>query len=347
MPQNRGNTMIEKPPYEITDKMVNLIADISALLPTISANVSMRLRKDSNIRSIHSSLAIENNTLSLEQVTDVINGRRVAGSPSEILEVKNAFAAYSQIESFKPFDIPDFLKAHKLMMKELVDGAGRFRSQGVGVYGSGRLLHAAPAPEFVRGYIENLFAWAKESDAHPLIKSSVAHYEIEFIHPFMDGNGRMGRLWQTVILSKWDSLFSSLPTETVIFERQQDYYAALSSSDKAGNSTAFIEFMLTAIADMIAIQEKHTDKHIDKHIDRRQAEQLSDTMISVLKTLERASLSRKEIFAAIGMSLDYRAFKRNVEPLLIGGYIEMTVPGKPSSKLQKYRLTDKGEALIR
>jgi Fic family protein len=339
--------MFEKPPYEITDKMVNLIADVSALLPAISPNVSMRLRKDRNIRSVHSSLAIENNTLSLEQVTDVINGRRVVGSPGEILEVKNAFAAYSQIESFEPFVVHDFLKAHKLMMKELADDAGRFRSQGVGVYGGGKLIHAAPKAEFVRGHIENLFVWARESDTHPLIKSSVVHYEIEFIHPFMDGNGRMGRLWQTVILSKWDSLFLSLPIETVIFERQQDYYAALVSSDKTGSSTAFVEFMLTAIADMLAIQEKHKDEHIDKHIDKRRVEQLNDTMLSVLKILEHASLSRKEIFAAIGMSGDHRAFKRNVEPLLVGGYIEMTIPAKPNSKLQKYRLTNEGEAAIR
>ena len=334
--------MPKKPPYEITDKMVNLIANISALLPSISPNVSMRLRKDRNIRSVHSSLAIENNTLSLEQVTDVINGRRVAGSPSELLEVKNAFQAYSQIEHFKPFSIPDFLKAHKRMMQALVEDAGKFRTQGVGIYDGNKLVHAAPQAKFVHGHIENLFAWAKKSDAHPLIKSAVVHYEIEFIHPFMDGNGRMGRLWQTVILSKWDALFSSLPTETVIFERQHNYYAALGASDQAGNSTAFIEFMLTAIADLLAMQEKHKDEHRDKHKDAP----LSEPMCSVLRALEHASLSRKELFAAIGMTPDFRAFKRNVEPLINDGYIEMTLPDKPNSKLQKYRLTERGAQLI-
>lgn len=334
--------VFEKPPYVITDKMVNLIANISALLPMISPNSSMRLRKDRNIRSVHSSLAIENNTLSLEQVMDVINGRRVVGSPSEIQEVKNAFAAYSQIERFDPFATKDFLKAHKLMMNELVDNAGRFRSQGVGIYDGDRLVHAAPKAEFVQGHIENLFGWASSSEVHPLIKSSVVHYEIEFIHPFMDGNGRMGRLWQTVILSKWDSLFLTLPIETLIFERQREYYAALGTSDKAGNSTAFIEFMLTAIADVLAIEEKHKEEHRDKH----QVEQLSDIMVSALKALEDKNLSRKEIFAAIGLNGDHRAYKRNIEPLLRGGFIEMTVPDKPNSKLQKYRLTDKGVVAI-
>jgi Fic family protein len=338
--------MYEKPPYTITDKMVNLVAAISALLSMISPNVNMRLRKDRNIRSVHSSLAIENNTLSLEQVTDVINGRRVVGSPSEILEVKNAFAAYSQIELFDPFDVSDFLKAHKLVMNELADTAGKFRSHGVGIYDGNKLVHAAPKADFVHRHIDNLFGWAKNSDAHPLIKSSVVHYEIEFIHPFMDGNGRMGRLWQTVILSKWESLFLSLPTETVIFERQREYYAALGSSDKTGNSTAFIEFMLTAIADVFAIQEKHQDKHGDKHKDKRQDDP-GGVQITVMRMLEGKSLSRKEIFAAIGMNGDSRSFKRNIEPLLSGGYVEMTVPDKPNSRLQKYRLTGKGIAEIR
>lgn len=334
--------MSYKPPYEITEKMVNLVANISALLPMISPNVSMRLRKDRNIRSVHSSLAIENNTLSLEQVTDVINGRRVVGSPSEILEVRNAFAAYSQIESFEPFNIKSFLNAHKLMMNGLVDGAGKFRTCGVGIYDGDRLVHAAPQAKFVYEHIENLFRWAKNSEAHPLIKSSVVHYELEFIHPFMDGNGRMGRLWQTLIPAKWEALFLSLPTETIIFERQKEYYAALGKSDNAGDSTVFIEFMLTAIADALALQEKHKDEHIDKHKD----EQLPDTMISVLKSLKTKSLSRKEIFAAIGMTGDFRAFKRNIEPLIRDGCIEMTLPDKPSSKLQKYHLTDKGKAII-
>jgi Fic family protein len=312
--------MFEKPPYEITDKMVNLIADVSGLLPTIAPNVNMKLRKDRNIRSVHSSLAIENNTLSLDQVSDVINGRRVAGSPSEILEVKNAYAAYSQIEYFKPYVIIDFLRAHKLIMQELVEGAGKFR--------------AAPKAEFVHGQIQNLLGWARESNVHPLIKSSVVHYEIEFIHPFMDGNGRMGRLWQTVILSKWDSLFLALPIETIIFERQREYYTALTSSDKAGNSTVFIEFMLMAIADTIALQDKH------------QVE-LNDLMMTALKSLERVNLSRKELFAIIGRNYDTRAFKRNIEPLLAACYIEMTLPDKPNSKLQKYQLSDSGREIIR
>lgn len=330
--------MVTKPPYDITDKMVYLSTGISAVLSTISPNVSMRLRKDRNIRSIHSSLAIENNTLSLEQMTDVIEGRRVVGSPSEILEVKNAFAAYSQIERFQPFSIPDFLRAHKLMMNELISNAGKFRTRGVGVYSGDKLVHAAPGAELVCGHIENLFEWAEESDAHPLIKSAVVHYEIEFIHPFMDGNGRMGRLWQTVILAAWEPLFASLPTETVVFQRQSEYYAALNASNQAGKSAAFIEFMLTAIADVLALQKNHQEQY--------GVEALSDIMRSVLKSLAHSPLSRKEIFAAIGMNGDTRAFRRIVEPLLAEGYIAMTVPDKPNSKSQKYRLTEKGIAMV-
>lgn len=248
--------MFTKPPYVITDKMVNLVADISALLPLIAPQMGMRLRKNRNIHSVHSSLAIEDNTLSLQKVTDIINGRRVVGSPTEILEVKNAFAAYAQMESFEPFNVTDFLRAHKLMMGGLVENAGRFRTRGVGIYDGDRLIHAAPQAKLVHGHMENLLGWAGSAKVHPLIKSSVVHYEIEFIHPFMDGNGRMGRLWQTVMLSKWEPLFLGLPLETVIFARQRAYYNALHRSDQAGDSSVFIEFMLTAIADILAQQER-------------------------------------------------------------------------------------------
>jgi hypothetical protein len=155
----------------------------------------------------------------------------------------------------------------------------------------------------------------------------------------MDGNGRMGRLWQMAILSKWDPLFLSLPTETVIFERQNEYYAALGTSDHVGSSSPFIEFMLAAIADALALQDEHKDEHKDGHKDGL----LTDAMILVLEALEIKCLSRKELFAVLGMNNDYRAFKRNIEPLIIGGYIEMTLPDKPSSKLQRYRLTYKGK----
>jgi Fic family protein len=240
---------MKKPPYEITNRIVNLVADISAMLPVLLPKVSMQLRKECNVRSIYSSLAIENNSLSLEQVSDIVNGRRVIGPPSEIQEVKNAYNAYSQIETFQPYSVVDFCKAHKLMMKDLVASPGEFRHQGVGVYAGNVLIHAAPKAEFVNGHMKNLFDWAKSSDVHPLIKSSVVHYEIEFIHPFLDGNGRMGRLWQTVILSNWDSLFLSLPTETIVFKKQHDYYAVLAESDKEGSSTTFIEFMLSVIVE--------------------------------------------------------------------------------------------------
>lgn len=286
--------MIEKPPYEITDKMVGLISDILALLPTLSPETSLKLRKVRNIRSVHSSLAIENNSLSLEQVTDVINGRRIAGSPSEIREVKNAFAAYSRLEHFDPYSISDFLHAHQLMMADLMPDAGKFRNQGVGVYDGKKCVHMAPQAERVRGHVENLFAWAKNSEVHPLIKSSVVHYELEFIHPFLDGNGRMGRLWQTVMLAKWDLLFASLPTETVVLEQQREYYAALKASDRVGHSTTFIEFMLTAIADILwKCQERNSPA--------------KSVLFAQKKTHKATGFVRKNLAGLSGKANDHRS----------------------------------------
>ena len=339
--------MSEKPPYVITDKIVNLVANISAMIPFIAPNINVHLRKDRNIRSVYSSLAIENNTLSLEQVSDVIHGKRVIGSPSEIQEVKNAFKAYSHIERFQPFSISDFCKAHYLMMNDLMDNAGVFRNKGVGIYDGDTLIHAAPKAEFVRKHIEHLFNWAKSSEVHPLVKSSVVHYEIEFIHPFMDGNGRMGRLWQTVLLSNWESLFLSIPIETIIYERQQEYYSVLRKSDIAGNSTIFIEFILTAVADVLSLQKKHQHEPIDKHQVEEYLPDCKKEMIQILDALRNKPLSRKDIFSFIGKSGDSRAFKRYIQPLIMKGLIEMTIPDKPNSKLQKYRLTSKGNKLVK
>jgi fido (protein-threonine AMPylation protein) len=186
-----------------------------------------------------------------------------------------------------------------------------------------------------------LFGWAKESELHPVIKSAILHYEIETIHPFADGNGRMGRLWQTLLLAKWNAIFAWIPMEAVLYQNRPQYYQAIEAARKANDSGAFIEFTLSALFDIISLQEKHRDKHLVEH----QVE-LSGIQFAVLKTLESKSLSRKEIFSAIGMNGDSRSFKRNIEPLLTDGFIEMTVPDKPNSRLQKYRLTDTGKTAI-
>lgn len=182
---------------------------------------------------------------------------------------------------------------------------------------------------------------------HPLLKSAIIHCEIETIHPFADGNGRMGRLWQTLILAKWNEIFAWLPMESLIYEKRPRYYTVLQNAQRKNDASEFIEFTLSAILETVEMQEKYQEEHKDEHKDEHIVEQLSDTMILVLRALEPKSLSRKEIFEAIGMKNDFRAFKRNVEPLLTDGLIEMTVPDKPSSKLQKYRLTNKGKTAIR
>ncbi|MDR2963923.1 MAG: Fic family protein [Bacteroidales bacterium] len=224
-------------------------------------NRNLRLRKINRLRSIQSSLAIENNPLSLSQVTDIIDGKRVLGLPHEIQEVKNAYQAYEYMLEYNPYKPKDFLKAHQFLTSQLVKDAGQFRSQGVGVYDGTKLIHAGASYQFVPQLITNLLTWAKKTDIHPLIKSSIVHFEIEYIHPFMDGNGRIGRLWQTLILSQWNELFAWLPVETVVYENQQGYYDALAVSQKSGDSQAFIEFMLTAI--LQALEELPNKKITD------------------------------------------------------------------------------------
>ena len=239
------------PTYTISTKSIDLIARIAEKLGEIRGagkySCNLRLRKINRLRSIQSSLAIENNTLSLGQITDIIEGKRVLGLPNEIQEVKNSYQAYEHLFEYDPYKVKDFLNAHRFMTAELVKDAGNFRSQGVGVFEDSQLIHAGANYQFVPQLITDLFTWAKKSDIHPLLKSSIVHFEIEFIHPFMDGNGRIGRLWQTVILSKWNELFAWLPVETVVYENQQGYYDALQIAGKTANSEIFIEFMLNAI----------------------------------------------------------------------------------------------------
>jgi len=239
------------PKYTISTRAIDLMARIAEKVGELKGSGeysrNLRLRKVNRLRSIQSSLAIENNTLSLGQVTDIIDGKRVLGLPHEIQEVKNAFQAYEHLLEYNPYKVKDFLNAHKFMTDALVKDAGHFRSQGVGVYAGNELIHAGANYLFVPQLVSDLFEWAKKTDTHPLIKSSVVHFEIEFIHPFIDGNGRIGRLWQTLILSQWNELFAWLPVESIVYENQQGYYDALQIAQKTANSEVFIEFMLNAI----------------------------------------------------------------------------------------------------
>ena len=243
--------MSYEPPFKITSQIIDLISQISEAVGEINSLENsprhLELRKENRIKTIHSSLAIENNSLSLEQITAIIEGKRVLGSPNEIQEVKNALQAYELLLTLNPYEEKDLLKAHKLMMADLVKRNGKYRKDGVGIVDGNQVVHLAPPADRVPFLMSDLFEWLKNSDVHPLIKSCVFHYEFEFIHPFQDGNGRMGRLWQTVILKEWKSVFAWLPIETLIKENQVEYYNALNSSDSDANSTNFTVFMLQTI----------------------------------------------------------------------------------------------------
>ena len=244
-----------RPPFQMTEEITNLIVEIGEYVGSITTYESMRqnpvLRRESRIRSIYSSLAIEQNTLSLDQVTDVIEGKRVLGPPQDIREVKNAYEAYEQVSSLDPYDVKNLLLAHKLLMDGLVKEAGSFRSGNVGVYAGDQLIHAGTPAKYVLDLMTQLMAWLKASKLHPLVKSCIFHYEFEFIHPFADGNGRTGRLWQSLILQNWKDIFAWLPVETLVHEHQEEYYDVLGCADKAGDSTEFVEFMLWMIRDAL------------------------------------------------------------------------------------------------
>ena len=266
------------PPFTASAEIIRLIGEISeqvgSIMTRLGDNVpSPQLRKKNQIKTIHSSLAIENNTLSLKQITDIIDGKRVLGAPDEIQEVKNAIEAYHLMPELDAFKEKDLLRAHELMMKDLVRNSGHYRHEGVGVFdGNGNCLHMAPPAERVPMLMGDLFEWVKKTDVHPLVRSCVFHYEFEFIHPFIDGNGRMGRYWQTMLLSRWKGIFAWLPVETIVKEHQQEYYHVIQKCDQAGESTLFVEYMLRCLLDAMAnyddddaeVQDKIQDKVQDK-----------------------------------------------------------------------------------
>ena len=242
----------QKPPFEITNQMIDYVAEIAELMGKLSAVSSLSanptLRRSNRIRTIHGSLAIEQNTLSLEQVTAVLNGKHVLAPPKDIAEVKNAYEIYERLDELDPYSVDDLLIAHGIMTRGLVEESGIFRTRPVGVVDNeGHVLHFGTLPQYVPDLVMELLDWAKTSEVHMLIRSCVFHYELELIHPFADGNGRVGRLWHTLLLSKWNAAFAWLPVESIIHDRQQEYYTAINASNDAGGSTVFIEFMLSAI----------------------------------------------------------------------------------------------------
>lgn len=242
------------PPFTVSAKAIGLVSDISIRLTKLTIGgspPSPMLRRANMIKSIQSSLAIENNSLTVSQVTDVIDGKKVLGNPREIQEVKNAFDCYDRLLEIDPYSIDDLLSIHGTMMRYLLDDAGRFRSGGVGIYAGEELIHMAPPADLVPSLMADLFDWLRNSEDHPLIKGCVFHYEFEFIHPFSDGNGRTGRLWHTAIMASWIPEMAWVPVESVVRERQSGYYDAIAASTSAADSGPFIDFMLEAIRDAL------------------------------------------------------------------------------------------------
>lgn len=239
------------PPFTVSSKAINLIAEISSTIERYAIRMeqsdSLRLRKANRIKTIHSSLAIEGNNLTENQVRDIINGKNVVAPLKEIQEVKNAIATYELYPTLNPFSVEDLLKAHGVMMQALTGDAGRFRAGGVGVFSEKGCVHMAPPADRVPMLVNDLFEWLTESTDHLLIRSCVFHYEFEFIHPFSDGNGRMGRLWQSLILGRLHPLFEHLPVENMVYVNQQAYYDAITESSRVANSCPFIDFMLNEI----------------------------------------------------------------------------------------------------
>lgn len=288
----------KKPPFEITNAIIGYVAEIAELTGKLSStnkfSANPMLRRTNRIRTIHGSLAIEQNTLTLEQVTAVLNGKQVLAPPKDIAEVKNAYEIYERLEELDPYSVDDLLTAHGIMTRELVDESGVFRSKPVGVVDQeGHVLHFGTLPQYVPDLVMELLDWVKNSGVHMLIRSCVFHYEFELIHPFADGNGRVGRLWHTLLLSKWNPAFAWLPVESIIHDRQQEYYAAINASNDAGESTVFIEFMLSAIKtslmDAISTSDEMSDGPMDKAAMRwRQIEKFLETHPYIMNADVRA-----------------------------------------------------------
>ena len=336
--------MSNEPPYTITIKAADYLTKIVETVTRLELGTEFKrdfqLHRNNRVRTIHASLAIEGNSLSLNDVTAVIEGKRIAGKQEDIKEVKNAYEAYDNIMTYDPYSVDNFLLAHKLISQDLLSESGKFRSGDVGVFNGDKAVHIGARPQFVPKLVKALFDWAKKSELHPILKSAIIHYEIETIHPFTDGNGRIGRLWQTLLLTKWKDVFAWIPMETVLNENRTRYYEAIEASRKVNDSATFIEFTLSALYEVITEQERHQVEHQEKHQD-----EISNLQKSILGFLKNKDMSRKEIFSKIGITGDSRSFKRHITPLITQGLIEMTIPDKPNSKLQKYRITLNGKAL--
>ena len=296
------------PPFAITANILNLVSSISekvGAMVIVNSQNSPELRKQNRIKTITGTLAIEGNTLTEEQVTSIIEGKRVFGTVRELAEVKGAIEAYDQLDKLNPLNLIDLKMAHKLMMKEILVDAGSFRKKPVGIHKGKQVMHIAPQANMVSGLMADLFKWLKRSEYHPLITSTIFHYEFEYIHPFIDGNGRMGRLWQTLLLSKWHTIFLSLPLESVIKDNQEGYYLALQQSDTQSDSSPFIEFMLNAIDDAL-----HKNEPQNATVNATLKIKTPNAIINLIG--ENKNITRKEMANLLGKDISTiaRAIKK-------------------------------------
>lgn len=282
----------DHPPFNLTAAMVGFIAEISELLgywSAVSISSSPQLRRENRIRSIHASLAIEHNTLSTAQISAIIDGKTILGPAREIQEVRNAIQSYEHIGQWQACKLDDLLHAHGMLMRGLVDDPGQLRSRGVGIYREQQLIHMAPPANQLPRLMSELLNWLAHTDSHPLIASCAFHYELEFIHPFNDGNGRMGRLWQTLILSQWRPTLAWLPVETLIHRHQNDYYRLLSEADRLSDCSRSIEFMLQALRDSLK-ESLHADAE-PKRLSEKKSENVSEKTARPLPELAQALLN--------------------------------------------------------
>ena len=322
-------------PYEITNDMLVLVSSIMKKIGKLDNYKDLDkmpvLRKNNRIRSIHSSLAIEANSLSFNEVKDVIEGKTVIGSEKEIQEVKNAYEAYSKIKEMNPYSINDLKKIHGIMTYLTVFESGKFRSGNEGVFDeNGNCIHICPPPDKVNGLMTALFDWLKENkdSIHPLILSSIFHYEFVFIHPFSDGNGRTARLWQNIILSSYEEIFEYVPIESQIKKYQNDYYKAINDCNLNGNSTKFIEFMLKMIDETLDSLNKQVNEDINHQ--NLYVKKLLDVMEYGVK------YKTSELMEKLGMKSRV-SFKENyLDPAIKNGLIKMNYPDNPTNKNQTY-----------
>ena len=325
-----------EPPFTITNAILKSVASISEKLGRIETWRTLErqphLRRNNRIRSVHSSLRIEANSLSLDNVRDVLNNRAVIGPAKDIQEVKNAFAAYDQLDQIDPYSLEDLLRVHGVMTYLTVEESGVFRSGAEGVWRRDKCIHIAPPPEMVPSLMEQLFDWLAENreEVHPLVLSSVFHYEFVFIYPFRDGNGRMARLWQTALLSQWNPLFQYIPIESQIERFQDAYYDAIALSTSEGQSTPFVEFLLTRIEETLdrVIAQESSDSVQTEQVRRLLSVMEYDTPYTATALMRLLGLKSRD------------ALRNNyLAPTIDAGLVQMTEPDKPTSRNQRYQKT--------